>query len=386
MEISSPIIDDPIPLCEPNLGGNEKKYTSQAIDSNWLSGGHFLNLFEKQLAEFTGSKHAVGISSGTTALQISLILAGLETNDLVIVPNLTFVATANAVKYLKADPILLDVDRQTWVLDLHLLKNFLLNETYLKGENCYSKQNNRRIKAIITVHLLGNMCDMQALLDLGKEYHVDIIEDAACSLGTFQQGKHSGTFGLTGTLSFNSNKIITTGGGGAILTNRDDLAKKARSLISQAKSAGIEYHHYDLGYNYRLVNPLAAIGAAQMEQLDGFILAKEKISLSYIKNLKLSQSEVQRISSHTKSNYWHFIFLTERSRELITHLAKNNIESRPAWLPLNQLPVFKNDTYIQLADHSRYISDNGVMLPCSTSITEKQLERVCEAVESFTIL
>ncbi|WP_020600616.1 LegC family aminotransferase [Spirosoma panaciterrae] len=339
--MSNSIVKPYIPLCEPNLKGNEKKYVAEAIDSNWLSGGSFLNLFEKQLAEFTGAAYAVGISSGTTALQISLILAGVEPQDLVIVPNLTFVATANAVKYIGAEPILLDINPETWVMDLNLLRNFLEKETYIEEDSCYLSVNHRRIKAIIPVHLLGNMCDMNDLLALANKYHLTIIEDAACSLGSFQNGKHSGTYGVAGALSFNSNKIITTGGGGAILTNDAGLAKKARHLITQAKSSTTDYFHDTLGYNYRLVNPLAAIGVAQMECLPMYIKTKQEIVGYYQNELSGIGAQFQLISSNTISNFWHVSFLVKNRNELISFLQSQNIETRPLWIPINQLPIFR---------------------------------------------
>ena len=372
-----------IPLCEPNLIGNEKQYISDAIDSNWLSGGSYLNLFEKKLSEFTGALHVVGISSGTTALQISLILAGVETNDLVLVPNLTFVATANAVKYTGADPILVDVDPQTWLIDLKILKSFLDDQAYVVNKNCYYKVNNRRIKAIIPVHLLGNMCNMKELLDIANEYCLNIIEDAACSLGSFQNGKHSGTFGLIGILSFNSNKIITTGGGGAILTNDELIAKKAKHLITQAKGSTIEYFHDSLGFNYRLVNPLAAIGSAQMELLPQFLENKRSIYEYYTNTLLSIGAQFQAIAPDTISNYWHSAILVNKSRELISFLSNENIETRPLWLPINELPIFQKDIYISHRNHSKSISERGIMLPCSTSITKEQISRVCEAVVRF---
>ncbi|MCE7039687.1 LegC family aminotransferase [Dyadobacter sp. CY312] len=383
MEISNPQTIANIPLCEPNLAGNESKYITEAIASNWLSGGRFVNSFEEQLCEFTKVKYAVGVSSGTTALHISLIIAGVEENDLVLVPNLTFVATANAVKYLKADPVLIDVDRNSWVLDINLIREFLETQSFVEGDSCFHKYTKRRIKAILPVHLLGNMCDMGELLTLAEQYHLVVIEDAACSLGSFQNGKHSGTFGLMGTLSFNSNKIITTGGGGAILTNNEDVAKRARFLITQAKSPGIEYLHTDVGYNYRLVNPLAAIGAAQMEQLNHFILSKKKSKEFYCESLNLTSEQIQNVTINTDSNFWHFVMLHERSRELIKYLSQQNIETRPVWLPINELPVFKNDIYIHTHNCSKQISDLGIMLPCSTSITEMDLNRVCSFITKF---
>lgn len=372
-----------IPLCEPNLKGNEKRYTGEAVDSNWLSGGHFLDRFEQQLAEFTGAKYVVGVSSGATALHVALLLAGVGPGDLVIMPNLTFVATANAIKYVHADPVLIDADRQTWVLDLELLREFLAEQTAMQGGQCMHQATGRRVKAIVPVHLLGNMCDMNALVSIAEEYGLALVEDAACSLGSSQNGRHSGTLGLMGTLSFNSNKIITTGGGGAILTNEEHLAKRARFLITQAKSPGTEYLHREVGYNYRLVNPLAAIGAAQMEQLPAFIASKKNTAEFYVGHLEPGTFEVQKITPTTDSNYWHSAFLLEDSRPAIAFLAAQGIESRPLWLPINRLDAFRNDIYVKGRDHSHELSRRGIMLPCSTSITEAQLARVCQTLNSY---
>lgn len=383
MGISDIDADGPIPLCEPNLPGNEKQYVADAIESNWLSGGKYLNRFEKELAQFTGATYAVGISSGTTALQISLLLADVRPGDLVIVPDLTFVATANAVKHTGAEPILMDIDPGTWVMDLNLLKGFLEDSCYISNGCCYLKENNRQIRALVTVHLLGNMCDMRELLQIGADYQLKIIEDAACSLGSFQSGRHSGTFGFTGTLSFNSNKIITTGGGGAILTNDEAVARKARHLITQAKSHPVEYFHDLVGYNFRLVNPLAAIGAAQMELLDEFIRVKKDIAEYYRTNLPDTGIRFQKITDHTTSNCWHPALLIRGSRELVAFLAERKIESRPLWRPVHELPAYQNDIFITENNHSVKVSEAGIMLPCSTSVTPRQLERVCKTIALF---
>lgn len=373
----------PIPLCEPNLPGNEKEYIADAIDSNWLSGGKYLNLFEKQLAGFTGAAHVVGISSGTTALQIALLLADVGHGDLVIVPDLTFVATANAVRHTGADPILMDIDPDTWVMDLELLRDFLIDSCYSSNGCCYLKENGRQIKALVTVHLLGNMCNMQELMQIGEEYGIRIIEDAACSLGSFQSGRHSGTFGLAGTLSFNSNKIITTGGGGAILTSNEAAARKARHLITQAKSHPVEYFHDLVGYNYRLVNPLAAIGAAQMELLEGFVETKKNIAGYYRSNLPETGTGFQKITEHTISNCWHPAILVSGSRELVAFLAERKIESRPLWKPVHELPAYQKHHFITKNQNSVKVSETGIMLPCSTSISARQLQRVCETIALF---
>jgi perosamine synthetase len=385
MEISEQKILTNIPLCEPNLGGNEKAYINDAIDSNWLSGGSYLSQFEQKLADYTGAKHVVGLSSGTTALHIALLLAGVKPNDLVLVPDLTFVATANAVKYTGADPVLIDIDPETWLMDLDLLSEFLANNTYIAQGLCFHKNTDRLIKAIVPVHLLGNMCDMNQLLQIAEQHHIAVVEDAACSLGSFQNGQHSGTFGMLGTMSFNSNKIITTGGGGAILTNDPVLAAKAKHLITQAKSQGTEYFHDSLGYNYRLVNPLAAIGVAQMELLPRFVKVKKEVAQYYSENLEGTGAQFQKISQDTISNCWHFALLTNKSRELIKFLSEHYIESRPLWVPIHKLPVFKNDLHIHLSNHSNSVSESGIMLPCSTSISEDQIIRVCNTVKKFLL-
>ena len=374
----------PIPLCEPNLSGNEWQYVKESLDSNWLSGGSFLKKFEESVTEYTGAAYAVGISSGTTALHIALLLAGVQPNDLVITTNLSFVATANAIKYTGADPIFLDIDSETWLLDLKLLAEFLETDCYIKGQSCFHKATKRRISAIVPVHILGNMADMNELCALAELYHLALVEDAAESLGSFYKGQHSGTFGVAGTLSFNSNKIITTAGGGMLLANNDQTAKRAKHLITQAKNSTLEYLHDEVGYNYRLVNPLAAIGLAQMEQLPGFVKKKKEITELYTQQLAiLPEIKFQRITPDVNSNYWHFVILVKNSRELIQFLATQAVETRPLWIPLNELPPYRNDLYISNQNHTHQVAYQGVMLPCSTSITLEQIAFVCEKIIEF---
>lgn len=369
-----------IPLCEPNLNGREKQYMTEAVDSNWLSGGSFLRRFEQQLADYTGVAHVIGVSNGTSALHIALTLAGVEKGDLVLVPDLTFVATANAVKYLGANPVMIDIDANTWLMDLDLLLDFLENETYQNNDGCFHRESDKRIKAVIPVHLLGNVCEMDRLNRIAEQFALTVVEDAACSLGSFQNGRHSGTSGLLGTMSFNSNKIITTAGGGAILTNDDLLAKRARHLITQAKSHATEYIHDELGYNFRLVNPLAAMGCAQMEQLSGFVQRKKEIAAYYQEEFREYDVVFQQLTPGTYSNHWHSAMLVNESRDLIAALAAENIETRPLWTPIHELPVFRQDLYVSREHVSLDISRRGIMLPCSTSISEVQLQRVCQTI------
>lgn len=369
-----------IPLCEPNLNGLEKQYMVEAVDSNWLSGGSFLRRFERQLADYTGAAHVIGVSNGTSALQVALTLAGVEQGDLVIVPDLTFVATANAVKYLGADPVMIDIDARTWLMDLDLLQNFLENETYQNNAGCFHRKNHRRIKAVVPVHLLGNVCEMERITALAERFALAVVEDAACSLGSFQNSRHSGTSGLLGTMSFNSNKIITTAGGGAILTHDSLMANRARHLITQAKSHLTEYIHDELGYNFRLVNPLAAMGCAQMEQLADFLQRKKEIAAHYREAFADYEVAFQQLTPGTDSNYWHSALLVNESRSLITALAAENIETRPLWTPIHELPAFREDLHITHKNVASEVSRRGIMLPCSTSITDEQLQRVSQAV------
>lgn len=241
-----------IPLSVPNLNGNEWKYIKECLDTNWVSSvGSYVDKFEKSLVDFTGAKYAVSTVNGSAALHISMLLAGVQQNDYVIIPNVTFIASANTVTYLKASPILIDIDVDTWQMDLNLLEEFLSKETEVKNNACHYKKNNRIIRCIMPVHVLGNMCDMDKLIDIAGRFCLTIVEDATESLGSYYKEKHSGTFGLFGCISFNGNKIITTGGGGMILTNDETLAKKAKHLTTQAKSDSFEYLHDEIGYNYR---------------------------------------------------------------------------------------------------------------------------------------
>lgn len=378
METSSPI-----PLCEPNLNGREKEYMAEAVDSNWLSGGSFLKRFEQQLADYTGASHAIGVSNGTSALQVALTLAGVERGDLVLVPDLTFVATANAVKYLGADPVMIDIHPATWLIDTELLLDFLEKHTYRNTGGCFHNESHRRVKAVVPVHLLGNVCDMELINDIAARFSINVVEDAACSLGSFRYNRHSGTSGLLGTMSFNSNKIITTAGGGAILTNDEALAKRARHLITQAKSHATEYIHDALGYNFRLVNPLAAMGAAQMEQLPGFVRRKKEVAEYYCGVFDGLPVQFQQLTPGTDSNHWHSAMLVNESRALIAALATESIETRPLWTPIHQLPVFRQNLFITRENVSSEVSLRGMMLPCSTSITDTQLQRVGETIKRY---
>jgi perosamine synthetase len=374
-----------IPLSVPNLSGNEWKYIKECLDTNWVSSvGSFVTLFENKVAEFCGVKKAIATSNGTAALHISLMLAGVKQNDLVILPNITFVAPANAIKYTGADTVLIDVDAATWQMDLDILEEFLKANTSLSQGQCIHKGSGRKIAAIVPVHVLGNMCDMERLVNISQQFSIPVVEDSTEALGSYYKGKHGGSFGLFGCLSFNGNKIITTGGGGMILTNDEEMAKKAKHLTTQAKASAEDYYHDEVGYNYRLVNILAAMGVAQMEQLPGFLERKKEISDNYNKLFKNIQGAMpQQVTDHVTANNWLYTIHLPNQPEVRKHLLANKIEVRPFWVPMNQLPAFKNDLYINTGDVSGKLYSNCLSLPCSTGLTDEEQKQVIGLLKDF---
>ena len=275
-----------IPLSSPNLNGNELKYVKECLDTEWVSSaGKYVELFEQKVSEYTGARYAIACVNGTSALQLSLLLAGVNENDEVIVPTLTFIATVNAIVYNRAKPLFMDADNFCNI-DKDKTIEFIKNETLMKNGYTFNKKTKKRISAIIPVHVWGNAANLDELVLLCKERNIKIVEDASESLGTNYingslKGKHTGVIGELGCLSFNGNKIITTGGGGMILTNDAKLASKARYLSTQAKDDEVRYVHNQVGYNFRLTNVQAAIGVAQMEQLPKFLDRKREIYSKY---------------------------------------------------------------------------------------------------------
>jgi perosamine synthetase len=372
-----------IPLCTPNISGNEWKYVKDCLDTGWISSvGAYVNQFEAMTAAYVGVKHAVAVVNGTNALHICLVLAGVKQRDYVIMPNITFIATANSIKYTGADLILIDADPQTWQMDLDLLEEFLSKKTMMKDGFCYLKKDKRRISTIMPVHVLGNMGDMERFMALASKYNLFVVEDSTEALGTRYKGKHAGTFGQLGSLSYNGNKLISTGGGGMIITDSDEYAKKAKHLTTQAKSDPFEYIHDEIGYNYRLVNVLAAIGVAQMEQLDKFIARKKEAVQYYKSQLKgLADITFQEEIPEVESNGWLFTIRTKHQRAILKALNENNCVSRPFWVPMNQLQMFKDDIYITKKDNSNHIYNSCLSIPCSTGITDEEMEIVVNIIK-----
>ena len=370
-------------LSGPNMGGNELKYVTECIETGWVSSvGAYVDQFEKMSAAFAGTNYAVATSSGTTALHICLVMMGVNSDDYVIAPNITFIATLNSIKYTGASPILIDTDENNWQMDLNLLEEFLTNETEQKNGVCYYKKDGRRIPVIMPVHVLGNMGDMDRFLILAKKYNLVVIEDSTEALGSYYKGKHAGSFGLLGTFSYNGNKIITTGGGGMIVTNDEALAKKAKHLTTQAKSDPFEYIHDEIGYNYRLVNVAAAMGVAQMEQLPVFLERKKEIIAFYKKELSgVGDIKFQEVSDDVNPNWWMPTIFTKKQKEILKVLNDHKMQSRPFWVPMNQLRMFKNDIYINKNDRSNFVYQHCLSIPCSTNITDAEMQGVCNKIK-----
>ena len=378
-----------IPLSVPKIEGNESKYVLDCLNTGWISSaGSYVNQFEDMVAKYAGAKYGVACMNGTVGLHIAQVLLGITKDDHVIAPNITFIATLNAIKYTGAQPILIDVDINNWQMDLGLLEQYLEQNTEFKttksGTYCFDTTTNKRVRAIMPVHVLGNIGNMDRLLSISKKYHLDIIEDSTEALGATFKNKHAGTFGKIGVFSFNGNKIISTGGGGVIVTDDQAIAKKARHLTTQAKISAMDYIHDEIGYNYRLVNVLAAIGVAQMETFNATLQSKASMDRFYRKHLNnIGDIKFQQIPDGTHPNGWLFTFRTSKMRQLLAYLNSNGVQARPFWMPMNQLEMFKKDIYITNTNVAATVYDTSISIPSSTGITNKQLQTVVETIKAF---
>jgi len=338
-----------VALHEPFFKGKEWEYVKECLDTGWVSSvGKFVDRFEKKLAEYTGVKRAVAVVNGTCALHLALKLAGVKTGDEVIVPTLTFVATANAVSYTGAIPHFVDSEEGTLGLDPDKLETYLSEISEIRKDACYNKQTGKRIAAVVPMHVFGHPVDLDPLFKVCKNFKLILIEDAAESLGSFYKSKHTGNWGKLSVLSFNGNKIITTGGGGAILTNDPSIADRAKHLSTTSKIPHKwEYNHDELGYNYRLPNINAALGCAQLENLPNFLKEKRDLAKRYqsaFKNVKGIHFFIE--TNHAKSNYWLNAILLQQGLEherdtVLQTLNDNGIQARPVWTLLHKLPMYK---------------------------------------------
>lgn len=337
-----------IALHEPRFAGREWDYVKECLDTGWVSSvGKFVDLFEQRLAEACGTKHAVAVVNGTAALHVALLVGGVAPGDEVLVPDLTFVATANAVSHAGAVPHLVDSEEATLGLDPHKLADYLDGIAEHRQGRCFNRLTGRRIAAVVPMHVFGHPADMDPLMELAERWGLVVVEDAAEALGSFYKGKPAGSLGLVSALSFNGNKILTTGGGGAILTNDPELARRAKSLTTTAKKPHRwAFEHEDVAFNYRLPNINAALGCAQLEQLPDFLAAKRKLAEKYVEAfVGVKGLRVITEPSFARSNYWLNALLLDEGqahlRDVLLELTNGNgVMTRPAWGLMHRQPMY----------------------------------------------
>jgi perosamine synthetase len=362
--------EDFIPLHAPVFMGNEKAYLSECIDSTFVSYvGRFVGQFEEITAKYTGSPYAVACVNGTAALHIALILAGIKEGDEVICPALTFVATANAISYCRAYPLLADSEKFSLGLHPEKLEEWLQHNTKTGSDGfTYNIHNNRRISICVPMHTFGHAVRMDELMQVCSKYNITVVEDAAESLGTFYKGKHTGTFGKLGILSYNGNKTITTGGGGMILTSDEKLAQRAKHITTTAKVPHKwEFMHDETGYNYRMTNVSAAIGLAQMEKLDFYLQNKRDTAKQYAEYFTQREANFFSERDFCKSNYWLNVLLLNDRNERDAFLKSTNdagVMTRPIWSLMNKLPMFESCTRMNL-DEAEWLEERVVNIPSS---------------------
>jgi perosamine synthetase len=376
-----------IPLSVPSIKGKEWEYVKECIDTEWVSSaGKYVDLFEKNIAAYTGSKYAIACVNGTAAIQVSLRLAGVGAGDEVIVSTLTFIASVNAITYNNAMPIFMDADKY-YNLDSEKTIEFIKNKTVFKNGFTYNKKTNNKITAIIPVHVWGNACWLDKLVNLCEERNIAIVEDACESLGTFYnlgkyKGKHTGTIGKLGCLSFNGNKIITTGGGGMILTDDEALVEKAKYLTTQAKDDPIRYVHDEIGYNFRLTNIQAALGVAQLEQLPEILQRKKEIYHFYQKELKgIDGLTMSKTPDYSDNNHWMNLLqidtdiYTDDRESLMEKLEENGIQTRPVWAFNHEQKPYKECQSYKIENANKLVK-NSLCLPSSSNLTNENIEKI----------
>lgn len=372
-----------IPLSVPNLKGRELDYVTHAIKTEWVStGGPYINEFEERIADYVKSNGAISCQNGTSGLHLALLVSGVKKDDEVIVPTLTFIAAVNPVKYIGAEPIFMDCD-DSLTMDVEKLLEFCWNECSFIDRKLINNRTKKQIKAIVVVHVFGNMADMEKIMAIAEQFHLKVVEDATEAIGTYYiegryAGKYAGTIGTIGVYSFNGNKIMTTGGGGMIVSDDVELLKKARHLSTQAKSDELYYTHDEIGYNYRMTNLQAAVGLAQLEQLEDFIRTK-------IDNYELYREKIDKIvglsllpfKNDIRSNHWFYALKCESeyplSRDgIIKYLSSKGVQSRPVWgLISDQKPYTDCQTY--KIEKAKELLEHIVNIPCSTNLLEEDL-------------
>ena len=364
---------DRVPLAVPKFIGNEKKYLEECIDTTFVSSvGPFVDCFEKDMAEYTGAKRAVVCVSGTNALHMALMLAGVERDDEVLTQALTFIATCNALSYIGARPVFLDVDKDTMGLSPRAVRDWLVKNTEQKNGQCYNKNTGRRVRACVPMHTFGHPVHLDELLGVLNEYHIEMVEDAAESIGSLYKGKHTGIFGKVGALSFNGNKTITTGGGGMLLFMDEELGAYAKHLTTQAKVPHRwEFRHDHIGYNYRMPNINAALGCAQLEHIEEYVEDKRATAKAYAEYFKnVDGIDFFDEPENCRSNYWlNVVILKDKDAQLrfLEETNDNGVMTRPIWELMTRLPMFENCEHDSL-ENTIWFADRVVNIPSSVRL------------------
>lgn len=378
---------DLIPLCVPKISGNEWQYIKECLDTGWVSSvGSYVDKFERSVADYVSVKHAIATVNGTAALHVALQVAGVQPNDEVLVSTLTFIASVNSIRYVGAYPVFMDAEPKYWQMDSQKVTDFIERECIWVAGELRNKTSGRHVSALLPVHILGHPVDLDPLIDLAKKYNLKIIEDATESLGAEYKEKKVGSLGDIACFSFNGNKLITTGGGGMVVTDNSSWAERLRYLTTQAKDDPIEYVHNNIGYNYRLTNIQAAMGCAQMEKLDNYITSKRNIADYYTKSLaSLSGISPMPQAQWAKNVYWMYTILIEKalygkdSRALLQELATKNIQTRPLWQPLH-LSNAHQDCQSYHCDVAEKLNEKALSLPCSVGLLKDEQERVIASI------
>ena len=376
-----------IPLCVPEMAGREWEYVKECLDTNWVSSvGSYVDRFESELAAYVGSEHGVAVTSGTAALHIALLVAGVMPDDEVLVSTLTFIAPANAIRYCQAWPVFMDAESLYWQMDVAKVAAFLETACVWRDGELRNRTTQRRVKALLPVDVLGHPVDMDPLLELARRYNLVVVEDATESLGAEYHGHMAGKLGDIACFSFNGNKLMTTGGGGMIVTDNQDWADRARYLTTQAKDDPIEYVHNEIGYNYRLTNIQAAMGCAQLECIEQGLAAKRAIARAY----KEALAEVPGITAMPQapwaaSAFWMYTILLDEtvlgvgSRNVLKSLGDQRIQARPLWQPLHQSKAHTGSQGYR-CEVSEQLHRDALSLPCSVGLTAPEQQRVIDCL------
>lgn len=386
-EPGAPVAAGMIALSVPEIRGNEWRYIKECLDTNYVSSvGSFVERFEREIAATVGSAYGVAMVNGTAALHLALLVAGVEPDDEVLVSTLTFIAPANAIRHANAWPVFVDAEPDYWQMDVAKAREFLTRRCRRQDGVVRNIETGRRVRAIIPVHILGHPVDMDPLLELAQEFDLRVIEDSTEALGSLYKGRAAGTFGDAGCFSFNGNKLITTGGGGMIVTSNEAHAKRARYLSTQAKDDPVEFVHGAVGFNYRLTNVQAAMGCAQLEQLEAFLKRKKEIATRYDRFCAESEGiTAPRAADWARPNWWLYtVLIDERefgidSRGLMQFLQDRGIQSRPLWQPIHLSPAYRGS---QQTDCSvaESLNRRALSLPCSVGLTDAEQDRVLSAI------